>query len=96
MEDTGTVNKRRRTASNDYISINDIPDAFLSHVAIYLSKPQQALFAIALYTHHQTPTDSNNSSTSSEEWLPNTKSNVIISATSREQWQSTLVILRKV
>ena len=86
MEDTGTVNKRRRTASNDYISINDIPDAFLSHVAIYLSKPQQALFAIALYTHHQTPSDSNNSSTS-EEWMPNATSNAITSTTSREQWQ---------
>ena len=55
------------------------------HVANYLAKPQQALFAIALYTHRTAPTDNN--PTSSEEWLPNTTSDAIISATSREQWQ---------
>jgi hypothetical protein len=86
MADNSSVNKRRRTVTNSCLSINDIPDA-LMHVAHYLSKPQQALFAIALYTHHQTPTDRNSSSTSSSEWVPNTTSNAIISATSREQWQ---------
>ena len=87
MADNSSVNKRRRTATNNCLSINNIPDAFLSHVAIYLAKPQQALFAIALYTHQTTTTDSN-SSTSSSEWVAlNTKSNVIISATSRDQWQ---------
>ena len=70
---------------NHCLSINDIPDV-LMHVAHYLSKPQQALFAIALYTH-QTPLSDSNSSTSSEEWIPNTTSNAIISTTSREQWQ---------
>ena len=87
MADNSRVNKRRRTTLNNCLSIEDIPDA-LMHVANYLAKPQQALFAIALYTHHQTATtDSNNSPTTEEEWLPNTTSDAIISATSREQWQ---------
>ena len=85
MADNGNVNKRRRMNPNHCLSINDIPDV-LMHVAHYLSKPQQALFAIALYTH-QTPLSDSNSSTSSEEWIPNTTSNAIISTTSREQWQ---------
>ena len=85
MADNSSVNKRQRTTLNNCLSIDDIPDA-LMHVANYLAKPQQALFAIALYTHNQTPTDSNYS-TSSSEWVPNTTSNAIISTTSQEQWQ---------
>ena len=85
MADNSNVNKRRRTTLNNCLSIDDIPDA-LMHVAYYLSKPQQALFAVALYTHnHQTPSDRNSST--SEEWMPNTTSSAIISTTSREQWQ---------
>ena len=88
MADTSTVNKRRRTTSNNCLSINDIPDAFLSHVAIYLAKPQQALFAIAVTSPSSPPpSDSKNSSTSSSEWVPNATSSAIISTTSREQWQ---------
>ena len=82
MADTSLENKRRRKTPNNCLSINDIPDAFLSHIAIYLTKPQQALFAIAVTT----PPSDRNSSTS-EEWMPNTTSSAIISATSREQWQ---------
>ena len=53
-----TVNKRRRTASNNGLCINGLPDALLSHVAIYLAKPSQALFAISLPTQTQTPNNS--------------------------------------
>ena len=86
MADNSSVNKRRRTAPSNYPSIDDIPDA-LMHVANYLAKPQQALFAIALYTHNQTPTTDRNNSSTSEEWMSNATSDTIISATSREQWQ---------
>ena len=86
MADNSSINKRRRTAPRNCISIDDIPDA-LMHVAHYLSKPQQALFAIAVTSSPSSQNNNNSSSTSSSEWVPNTKSNVIISATSREQWQ---------
>src|SRR6056300_939521 len=84
MADSSSVNnKRRRTTPNNSLSINDIPDALI-HVAHYLSKPQQALFAIALYTHQSpSPSPQNNIL----EWTPNTKSEAIISTTSREDWQ---------
>ena len=66
-----TVNKRRRTASNNGLCINDLPDLLLVHVASNLAKPSQALFAICLMRH-----SSDNNSTS------NTKSKAIISAAS--------------
>jgi hypothetical protein len=84
MADNSSVKKRRRTNPINCLSIDDIPDA-LMHVAHYLSKPQQALFAIALYTHQTPPSDSNSSTP--EEWMPTTTSDAIISTTSREQWQ---------
>ena len=79
MADTSAMHKRQRIANN-CVSINDVPDALLSHVAIYLAKPQQALFAIAV-------TSSPSTHINYSEWTPSAKSNVIISATSREQWQ---------
>lgn len=68
--------KRRRT-TNDSPHINNIPDALLTHISIYLAKPSQALFAIALT--HQSDNNNNNSCKA--------KSDAIISATSREEWQ---------
>ena len=57
-------NKRKRSSNND--TLDNLPDAVLSHVSSYLAMPSMALFAMSLMTSRGTP---------------NTKSSAIIAAT---------------
>ena len=66
-----TVNKRRRTASNNGLCINGLPDSLLVHISSNLAKPSQVLFAIALM--RQSPNNSLQTTTAG---------NAIISASS--------------
>ena len=57
-------NKRKRSSNDD--TLDNLPDAVLSHISSYLAKPSRALFAMSLMTSRGTP---------------NTKSSAIIAAT---------------
>ena len=67
---TSTNSKRRRTADDEGMSINNLPDALLTGIAKYLADPSRALFAVALTPSTQSyqPTETSNAIVSGGNW----------------------------
>ena len=65
---TSTNSKRRRTADDEGMSINNLPDALLTGIAKYLADPSRALFAIALTPTFTQPTETSKAIVSGGNW----------------------------